>query len=72
MNYIYIESTVSVSVTTREWGAYTRAGLYTGGGAYIRVDKRANNLGGVFSGELIHGGGDLFTEFYGINDFLIV
>ena len=37
MNYIYIESTVSVSVTTREWGAYTRAGLYRGGGAYIRV-----------------------------------
>ena len=35
------------------------------GGAYIRVEKRVTNLGGLYSGELIHGGG-LFTEFYGI------
>ena len=36
------------------------------GGAYIRVEKRVANLGGLYSGELIHGGGGLFTEFYGI------
>ena len=43
-----------MSLTTRERGAY------------IRVEKRVTNLGGLYSGELIHGGG-LFTEFYGIN-----
>ena len=48
-----------MSLTTRERGTYTR-------GAYIRVEKRVTNLGGLYSGELIHwGGGGLFTEFYG-------
>ena len=40
------------------------------GGAYIRVEKRVTNLGGLYSGELIHwGGGDLCTEFYGNRKF---
>ena len=38
-----------MSLTTRERGAYTR-------GAYIGVEKRATNLGGLYSGELVHGG----------------
>ena len=38
-----------MSLTTRERGAYTQ-------GAYIRVEKRVTNLGGLYSGELIHGG----------------
>ena len=41
-----------MSLTTRERGAYTRKG----GGDYIRVEKRVTNLGGLYSGELIHGG----------------
>ena len=40
MNYIYIQSTVSVSLTTRERGAYTRMG---GGGVGLY-------LGGLISG----------------------
>ena len=35
------------------------------------MEKRVTNLGGLYSGELIHGGGGeggLFTEFYGIKD----
>ena len=45
-----------------------RKGAYTRGGAYILVEKRVTNLGGLYSGELIHGGGGgLFTEFYGIS-----
>ena len=31
------------------------------------MEKRVTNLGGLYSGELIHGVG-LFTEFYGIKD----
>ena len=54
-----------MSLTTRE-----RGGLYTGG-VYIRVEKCIPNLGGLYSGELIHGGG-LFTEFYGSSTFSIV
>ena len=49
MNYIYIKSIVSVSLTTRERGAY------------IRVEKRATNLGGLYLGELIHGGAYLWN-----------
>ena len=45
-------NTVSVSLTTRERGAY------------IRVEKRVTDLGGLYSEELIHMGGGLFTEFY--------
>ena len=33
-----------------------RKGAYTRGGAYILVEKRVTNLGGLYSGELIHGG----------------
>ena len=52
MNYIYIQSTVSVSLTTRERGAYTRRG----GGrlifrwSYIQVEKCVTNLGGLIFG----------------------
>ena len=49
-------------LTTRERGAYTR-------GAYIRVEKRVTNLGGLYLGDLIHGGGGLFTELYGMKLF---
>ena len=42
-----------MSLTTRERGTYTR-------GAYIRVEKRVTNLGGLYSGELIHGGGLIY------------
>ena len=50
-----------MSLTTRERGAYTR-----GVGAYIRVEKCISNLGGLYSEELMQGGGGgLFTEFYG-------
>ena len=49
-----------MSLTTRERGAYTR-----GVGAYIRVEKCISNLGGLYSEELMQGGGALFTEFYG-------
>ena len=56
---------------SRERGAYTRGGgglIF--GWAYIRVEKRVTNLGGLYSGELIHwGGGDLCTEFYGNRKF---
>ena len=41
-----------MSLTTKERGAYTQ-----GGGAYIRVEKLVINLGSLYSGELIHGGG---------------
>ena len=54
MNYIYIKSTVSVLLTTRERGAY------------IWVEKCVTNSGDSYSGDLMHGRGDLFTEFYGI------
>ena len=48
-----------MSLTTRQRGAYTR-------GPYIRVEKCVTNLGCLYSGELIHGGGGgLLTEFYG-------
>ena len=40
-------------LTTRERGAYTR-------GAYIRVEKRVTNLGGLYLGDLIHGGGLIY------------
>ena len=50
MNYIYIYSTVSVSLTARERGAY------------IRVEKRVTNLGGLYSRELIHGGGGAYLR----------
>ena len=53
MNYIYIKSTVSVSLTTRESGAYTRGDLY-------QVEKHVTNLGGLYSGELIHRGGLIY------------
>ena len=39
-----------MSLTTREREAYTR-------GAYIRVEKRVTNLGGLHSGELTQGWG---------------
>ena len=39
-----------MSLTTKQRGAYTR-------GPYIRVGKCVTNLGGLYSGELIHGGG---------------
>ena len=47
-----------MSLTTRERGR----GGYTRGEAYIRVglfrvEKRVTNLGGLYSGELIHGKG---------------
>ena len=50
----------------RKAGLYRRGIIF--GWAYIRVEKRVTNLGGLYSGELIHGGGGggLFTEFYGI------
>ena len=54
MNYIYIKSTVSVLLTTRERGAY------------IRVEKCVTNLGAHIRETLCTGGADLFTEFYGI------
>ena len=41
--------------------------------AYIWVEKRVTNLGGLYLGELIHqggGGGGLFTEFNGDNIIL--
>ena len=40
------------------------------GWAYIRVEKHITNLGGLYLGELKHGGvgGGLFTEFYGIHN----
>ena len=50
-----------MSLTTRERGAYTPRG----GEAFIRVEKCVTNLGGLYSGKLIHGGG-LLTEFYGV------
>ena len=75
MNYIYIYSTVSVSLTTRKWGAYT---LGWGGGlifgwAYIWVEKCVTSLGGLYSGELIHEGAYLrsFTVSY-ITIFIVV
>ena len=41
-----------MSLTTRERGAYTRAV-----GAYIRMEKCITNLGGLYSEELMQGGG---------------
>ena len=43
-----------MSLKTREWGAYTR------GKAYIRVENHVNNLGGLYSGELIRGEGVIY------------
>ena len=43
-----------MSLTTRERRAYIR------GEAYIRVEKCVTNLGGLYLGELIHGGGLIY------------
>ena len=63
-----------MSLTTRGRGAYTRGGGGGGlifGRAYIGVEKRVTNLGGLYLGEFIHGGRGLFTEFYG-NIFIFI
>ena len=62
-----------MSLTTREkWGLYTGGGGAGGeaifGWACIRVEKRVTNFGGLYSGEFIHGGGELI---YGILRYLI-
>ena len=61
-----------MSLTTRERGR----GGYTRGEAYIRVglfrvEKRVTNLGGLYSGELIHGkrGGGVI---YGILRYIMI
>ena len=46
-----------MSLTTGETGAYTRGGRgLIFGWAYIWVEKQVTNLGGLYSGELIHRG----------------
>ena len=47
-----------MSLTRRERGAYTR-----GVGAYIRVEKCISNLGGLYSEELMQGGGPYLRNF---------
>ena len=44
------------------------------GGGYIRVEKRVTNLGGLYSGELIQGGGGLIYGIlrYPVNDFKLL
>ena len=51
-------------LTTRERGVYKW-------GAYIRVEKRVTNLGGLYSRELIHGGAYLRNFTVVSNDFCI-
>ena len=49
-----------MSLTTRERGVIQGGG---GGGAYIREEKHVSNLGGLYSGELIHGRGAYLRNF---------